>query len=428
MPKDVLVIGAGLAGLTAAWQASQRGKGVQVIAKGWGATHWHTGCIDVLGYWPADSDQEGTDGSEDSVTNPKKTLSQLLMAHPRHPYALVGLAQLEAALESFKQLCMDAGYPLAGSLAKNWRLPSAVGAVRPTCLAPVTMTAGDLDSDAPMLVVGFKQLPDFYAHVAADNLSHQGIPARHVTLDLPLLAQRNFTTAVNLARLMEKAEFRTEVVQAVKPHLADAARVGFPAVLGLEQATAVHQDLQAQLGCSVFEIPGLPPSVPGMRLHRILKTAVEKNGGRVFDGMEAIGSEHENGRVTAVFTESAGRPRQHRYQQVVLATGGLLGGGIVTNHLGEVCEVIFNLPLQTPENRLGWFRRDFADKQGHPIYRSGVNVNAQFQPTNGDTNQAIYENLYAAGNTLAGFDALRERSFDGLALATGYVVGNLVSN
>jgi glycerol-3-phosphate dehydrogenase subunit B len=417
MTNDVLVIGAGLAGLTAAWQASQRGLGVRLIAKGWGATHWHAGCVDVLGYWPVESDT--------AVTNPSTAVSDLLAANPQHPYALVGLAQLETALESLKQLCADAGYPLTGSLGKNWRLPTAVGAARPTCLAPATMIAGDLDDDAPMLLVGFKQLPDFYAHVAADNLAQQGTPARHVTLDLPALAGRNFTTAVHLARFMQQADFRAAVVQAVKPYLGEAARVGFPAVLGLEEATAVHQDLQAQLGRPVFEIPGLPPSVAGMRLHRILKAAIEKNGGRVYDGMEAIGFESEGGRVTAVYTETSGRPRQHRYDQVVLATGGILGGGIVTNHAGEVCEVVFKLPLHTPENRLAWFRRDFLDKQGHPIYRSGVNVNEKFQPTNG---RVIYQNLYAAGNTLASFDPIRERSFDGVALATGYVVGNLVSN
>ncbi|HUM69991.1 MAG TPA: FAD-binding protein, partial [Chloroflexota bacterium] len=214
-------------------------------------------------------------------------------------------------------------------------------------------------------------------------------------------------------------------VQAVKPHLGEAARVGFPAVLGLEEATAVHQDLQAQLGRPVFEIPGLPPSVAGMRLHRILKAAIEKNGGRVYDGMEAIGFEADGGRVTAVYTETSGRPRQHRYDRVVLATGGVLGGGIVTNHAGEVCEVIFNLPLRHPENRLEWFRRDFLDKHGHPIYRSGVSVNEEFQPTNG---RILYQNLYAAGNTLADFEAIRERSFDGVALATGFVVGNIVGN
>lgn len=417
MANDVLVIGAGLAGLATAWQASLHGKGVRVIAKGWGATHWHAGCVDVLGYWPVESDT--------AVPNPSAAIPELLAVNPQHPYALVGLAQLEAALDSLKQVCLEFGYPLGGSLVKNWRLPTAVGAARPTCLAPATMIAGDLDDDAPMLLVGFKQLPDFFAHVAADNLAQQGILARHVTLDLPALAGRNFTTAVNLARFMQQSDFRVAVVQAVKPHLGEAARVGFPAVLGLEEATAVHQDLQSQLGRPVFEIPGLPPSVAGMRLHRILKMAIEKNGGRVYDGMEAIGFEADGGRVTAVYTETSGRPRQHRYDQIVLATGGILGGGIVTNHAGEMCEVIFDLPLHTPENRLAWFRRDFLDKQGHPIYRTGVSVNENFQPMNG---RVVYQNLYAAGNTLAGFDSIVERSFDGVALATGFAVGNLVSN
>lgn len=416
---EILVIGAGLAGLTAAWQATERGKKVRLISKGWGATHWHTGCVDVLGYWPLDSDT--------AVASPAQTIPTLLQDNPKHPYALVGLEQLAAALTALQNLCTAADYPLEGALTKNWLLPSGVGTHRPTCLAPATMTAGDLTSQAPMLIVGFKQLVDFFPNLVADNLAQTGIPAAQVTLDLPTLAQRHNTTAVNLAEMMEQDTFRDEVAAAVKPHLGQAARVGFPAVLGLAQATAVHQDFQKRLGLPVFEIPGLPPSVAGMRLHRILKAAIEKNGGRVFAGVEAMGCVAETGQITAVISETASRPRHHRYQHYVLATGGILGGGISTNHLAEVKEVIFDLPLHLPQNRLAWFQRDFMDKRGHPIYRAGIVVNEQFQPTNGD-GRARYQNLFAAGTTLAHCEAIRERSFDGIAMATGYVVGRLVGN
>ncbi|HID52322.1 MAG TPA: FAD-dependent oxidoreductase [Anaerolineae bacterium] len=222
---DVLVIGAGLAGLTAAWQAVGRGKKVKVLAKGWGATHWHSGCIDLLGYWPLAADT--------AVTNPLQAIEQLIVENPQHPYALAGLDNITVAVNAFQALCAEAGYPLEGSPEKNWLLPTAVGTFRPTCLAPQTMTAGDLSDDAPMLLVGFEQFVDFYPHVAADNLTQQGIPAEYVMLDLPSLARQRRLTSVVLANMMEQETFRQEVAQALKPKLGQAARVGFPAVLGL---------------------------------------------------------------------------------------------------------------------------------------------------------------------------------------------------
>jgi glycerol-3-phosphate dehydrogenase subunit B len=178
------------------------------------------------------------------------------------------------------------------------------------------------------------------------------------------------------------------------------------------------------LGRPVFEIPSLPPSVPGIRLHQIFKQAIERQGSFVYDGMEALRAESENGRITAVFTEAAARPRRHRFEKYVLATGGILGGGIVTNIDGEAREVVFDLPVNAPDSRLNWFKRQFMDKEGHPIYRSGLTVNEQFQPMNG--NGPVYENVYAAGTTLAHCEVIRERSFEGVALATGYTVGNSV--
>jgi glycerol-3-phosphate dehydrogenase subunit B len=414
MIGDLLVIGAGLAGLSAAWRATVAGRKVRVVCKGWGATHWHAGCIDVLGYYPLDT--------QEAVVSPAEGIGRLIAAEPKHPYALLGLEQLDEALKAFQALCKEAHYPLQGSLERNWLLPSAVGTFRPTCLAPEMMTAGDLSSDAPMLLVGFRQLADFYPHLAADNLSLQGIPVGHVTLDLPALRDRNFTTSPILANLFEQPDFRAEVVDALKPHLGPAERVGFPAVLGLGQALAVKRDLEAALARPVFEIPGLPPSVAGMRLHSILVGAIEGQGGRVFDGMEAISSEGDNGQVTAVYTEAAARRRPHRFEDFILATGGILGGGLVADHLGRVSETVFDLPLEAPPSRLDWFKQAFLDGAGHPIYRAGLNVNSRFQPLDNE-GRAVYENLYAAGTTLAHCEVIRERSFEGVALATGYVVG-----
>jgi glycerol-3-phosphate dehydrogenase subunit B len=411
MNDSVLVIGAGLAGLTAAWQTAVSGKKTRLIAKGWGVTHWHAGCVDVLGFY-----------KQQLVSSPVEAIGQLTADYPQHPYALTGIETVAEALAALQALCAKAGYPLHGSLERNWLLPTAVGTLRPTCLAPETMIAGDLRLDTPMLIVGFQHFGDFFAQMVADNLAAQGVPARGVMLDLPELAGRRVLTPVILAQLMEQADFRNEVVRLITPHLGEAMRIGFPAVLGLQQAMAVKADLEGQLARPIFEIPILPPSVPGMRLHYILWQAIERSGGRVQEGMLAVGAEMAEGQVTAVHTEAAARQRSHRFDQYVLATGGLLGGGLVTNFEGEVREVIFNLPVAGPSSRLEWFQREFVTATGHPIYQAGVQVNENLQPVAGN-GRPLYNNLYAAGSTLAHGDVIRERSLEGVALATGYKVG-----
>ncbi|MGC8879091.1 MAG: glycerol-3-phosphate dehydrogenase subunit GlpB [Anaerolineae bacterium] len=409
---DVVVIGAGLAGLMAGWQSAVKGCRVRVVAKGWGTTHWHAGCIDVLGYYPADS--------RTPVEAPAEALADLMRTTPQHPYARVGMEALVLALDAFQQLCAAAGYPMHGSLERNWLLPTALGGVRPTCLAPETMIAGDLRRRDPMLLVGFRPYLDFYPALAADNLSVQGFPARDVTLDLPRPEQRRLVNATNLAQLFERADFRAEVADALKPHLGDAARVGFPAVLGLHNALGVQRDLQERLGRPVFEIPVLPPSVPGMRLHRILTGAIERAGGRVFEGMEVVAADVHEKVVEAVWTQAAARRKLHRARHFVLATGGILGSGIVAEDTDTLREVIFNLPLAAVPERDQWFDQEFLSLRGHPIYRAGIAVNERLQPLDA-ANHVLYANLYVVGTTLAHCDALLERSFEGVALSTGFV-------
>jgi glycerol-3-phosphate dehydrogenase subunit B len=413
----ICIIGAGLAGLVTGWRAAVRGRPVEVISKGWGALYWHAGCIDVLGYYPVDHSHP--------VSSPSAAIDKLAAAQPQHPYALVGAERLAQALKALQGLCAGAGYPLYGSPDKNWLLPTAVGTFRPTCLAPETMIAGDLSHNAPMLIVGFQNYNDFSPHLIADNLTRQGIPATHMVLDLRTLSERNFNYPVSLARLMEDPVFRAELVDKLKPRVGDVERIGFPAILGLEKSLEVKGALETRLRRPVFEIPSLTPSIPGIRLHRILVQSIEAHGGRVHNGMQAVGAQATGDRVTAVYTEAAARRRQHRHGQYVLATGGILGGGITTNHRGEVKEVVFELPVDAPGSHQDWFARSFLDNKGHPIYHAGLNVDDHFRPADGNQ-RPIYDNLYAVGGILAHNEFIRERSLEGIALATGYAVGEML--
>jgi len=414
---DVLVIGAGLAGLTAAWRASIGGLKVRLVTKGWGAIHWHAGCVDVLGYYPI--------SSQNPVESPINALAQITEQQPQHPYAISGLQVISKAVEAFKNLCLEGGYPLSGTLETNWMLPSALGSIRPTCLAPETMIAGDLRRTDPMIIVGFDQLSDFYPGVIADNLINQGLLAREVMLDLMSLQKRRFIYPSTLSRLFETETFQAEVFEALRPKIGNASRVGFPAVLGLEHPMAVLHSLQDNLGCEVFEIPTLPPSIPGIRLHNLLVNAIEKAGGRVFEGMDVMEADIKDSHVSMVWSEAAARDKPHRATNFILATGGILGGGIVGHPDGRAQEVIFGLPIDAPTGQSNWFRRDFLDRLGHPIYQGGLVIDKEYHPLDCQ-GEIAYRNLYTAGTTLGHCEVIRERSFDGVALATGYGVADQV--
>jgi glycerol-3-phosphate dehydrogenase subunit B len=410
------VIGAGLAGLVAGWQAAKQGKRVRVISKGWGSLYWHTGCIDLLG--------RGAEHPSSSILSPAEKLPNLMNDQPRHPYSLAGTDALVEALEEIKELASQSGYPLQGSLERNWLLPTALGTARQTCLAPETMIAGDLNQPGDMLIVGFDQFLDFYPHLIADNLNEKGFSVSHVSLDLDALRQQRFVTGRVLAELFEQAEFRSSVVKALDAALKEhnPARVGFPAVLGIQPALMVKDDLEAKLGRPVFEIPTLPPSIPGIRLHSMLVKAIEHHGGRVVDGTQVISADVQDGIVRAVWSEAAARPKPHRARQFILATGGILGGGFRMETDGRLREQILDLELEdnNPEGRR--YASRFLSPEGHPLFRNGIMVNKDFQPVD-ELGHLLLLNLYVAGAALGGFDPLQELSLEGVALVSGYLAG-----
>ena len=103
---------------------AQGGASVTVVAKGAGGLHLSPGTIDVLGYAP-----ERVDDARRGPAAPSSP------AAPSHPYARLAPEPLGEALEWFRGLvaglCATTGDP-----GRNMLLPTAVGAVRPTALAP----------------------------------------------------------------------------------------------------------------------------------------------------------------------------------------------------------------------------------------------------------------------------------------------------
>lgn len=413
---DLVVIGAGLTGLVAAYTAARAGLEVKVIAKGLGALHWSAGTVDVLGYYPDDGP---------AVERPLQTIRELAKAHPQHPYALLDETSLTGAWQDFCALSREIGLPYEhrkdlGASAVNWLLPSPIGAARPTLLAPQAQLAGDLRRPEPMLIVGFRGMRDFFPQLVAENLSKQGHRARAAFLPLDLITDRRDSNTVQLAHELDdparRGKLAAEMKKLIQP--GESLRVGLPAILGMDEHATAMNELQAATGASIFEIPTLPPSVPGVRLNTALRRRVEQIGVRVQVNMDVTGFHAQGDRVIWVETETSARPLKHRAKNFLLATGGILGGGINTDHTGRVWEVVFGLPLVAPQKRSEWLRPRFLDPAGHPILSSGVPVNRQFQPVDA-SGSPVYSNVWAAGSTLAHADPIRERSLEGIAIVTG---------
>jgi len=404
---DTIVIGAGVAGLTAALRLADQGKRVLVTAKGVGSTHLAPATIDVLGFDPG------------PVARPAEALPAFAAANPEHPYARLQPGLIAASVEWLKERLPAIGYQ--GGLEENFFLPTAVGAVKPSALVPETMAAGDLRVGGHCVFVGLG-LKDFYPAYLADNLAEaqldgHEVSARAIEVSLPL-AGRPDRSSAGLARLLEEASVRDALVRELTGKLERDERIGFPAVLGLTRAGEVWRELEARLARPVFEVATLPPSLSGIRLYNAMSSALREAGGRMHVGEPVVGAETSGGRVEAVITQPTARATSYRADSFVLATGGFASGGLQVDSYGEVSESVFGLPLlDTPAPGGPRFLPDYFAE--HPLNRVGVAVDDRLRPISADGRPA-YENLHASGATVAGASPWREASGNGLSLATGY--------
>ena len=415
MTYDAVVIGAGLAGLTAALRLAEEGQRVAIVAKGVGATHLAPGTIDVLSF---------VDGP---VESPARALPGFCAANSGHPYRRLPVELIGAAVSWFKACLADHGYH--GDLEENFLLPTAVGVAKPTTVVPETMAAGDLRAGGRFVFVGFRGLKDFYPSYLAANLVRAPladgtlIRARSVELAPPLGDERD-VSSVGFARRFEQPGFRAWILDELGRRLMPGEVVGLPAVLGLARAREVWSELEAGLGHRVFEVPTLPPSVPGIRLFDAITGRLRGLGARVVVGSPVVAAERSGARIAGVVTETAGRPLTYKARSFVLASGGFASGGLHLDSFGKARETVFDLPLVgVPGPEEPRFEAGYFDE--HPIARAGVATDDKLRPLDAE-GRISCENLHVAGATLAGAVPWREGSGNGISLATGYAAASAI--
>ncbi len=415
----VVVIGAGIGGCLAALAAKAKDESAAVTLLSTSAERfqYESGTIDVLGY---------TDDKTGPIERP---LFEMRTLPEDHPYSLVGVDGVRNALEFFDDyLENDETLPYLGNRAKNVLLPTLNGNVRPTARYPEGLAGGVASSQEQMHIVGFEQVTHLDAELAGDRLDETApYDVNWTTVEFPI-DPTSSPPLLEIAELLDENRetpngepVRKALADTVRPELDIEPRVGFPAVLGLNNHTEVRRELESLLHADVFEIPAGEPSLPGLRLREQLFELVDASGIERTDAA-AIDVEADGDTIRKLHVDRGASQDERETiegDSFVLATGDVAAGGLVGTG-DDVVEPVFDCPVTVPDTRLEWSVP--APLGDHPFARFGVDVSEELQPVT-TAGEPVFENLYAAGTVIGGHNFVREHSRGGVAVVTGYEAG-----
>ncbi len=410
--SKVLVIGAGLAGLSSALMLQEAGHNVTIVARGMGGLLLSNGTVDILG-WP-----EGS-ASTEPVIDLRTGLTEFAQSHPHHPYHAIGAENTFAGTAWLTQK-LDFFDPVTPQeITENKFMPTAVGAVRPSALIPHSMEHSVLRDGMKLLVVGFRRLKDFPAELIADNLSRSpyvNVTARAITIDVPIReAKECDASSTSHARTFDSAEAQAEranLVAAIKAHVQEGETVLVPAMLGLNPAT--RDEICAQLDAPLGEIPLPPPSICGRRINDTLTQACKEVRIDIQLNAIATGYTAEGDKITGIKIQRAGRTTVMHPDYIVHAGGGFESGNLSRDTNLVIHESVFDLPLYRPEIP----GKDFA---AEGIFRAGVAANHDMNPVD-ENGKVLFHNLHLAGTVLGGALQWEEKSGEGIALGSAYAL------
>lgn len=407
---DLAIIGTGIAGMAAAVFAANRGMSV-AQAGNTGSLAYTTGYFDLLGSIPATD--EG--GKATPVYEPFKALPELLNAFPQHPYRFVDEAGMREAFTELTDFLTRSGLRYEGGGETNHRLPSPAGTLKRTWFVPATMRPAEemLAGTKECVIVDFAGLKGFSARQIAANLSPKRANLRGETVRLP--GPGGEVYAENVARMLETERGRESFANLLQPLVGNASWLGLPACLGIYRPEDIMDDMERRLGVRIFEIPTMPPGVPGIRIKEAFEEASSGMDLRLFRQQRMVWEDQHDGlyrlRVTGTSVE-----RQVLAKNVLLASGRFLGGGLTGERTG-IRETVIGLPVQQPESREDWHRFNYFDQRGHKVHRTGLVCDESLRPL-GNDGKPFAQHLHAAGSVLAGADWMRMKCGAGVAVTT----------
>lgn len=408
--SDILVVGSGMAGMTAALAAAASGKSVTLLCYGVGSLAISSACIDVLGY---------LDGER--VNDPFSAVEKL---PAEHPYRKIGKENVLAALQWFQDFCAGAGIDMHGPEEGkgNRELVTVMGTTKPSYLCPNSHDAACLRSAKRVAVFSVENMKDVHPKLIIEQLKQYPSLAqkefRDFVLPCPVKNVHRNITPLDIARYVEKPEGMRWLKENLEACAGTFDVLLLPPICGMEHAKDVWKTLCDDLKVRLVEMISIPPAVSGLRLYDAMRKALVAKGVSMAENVHILRAEVEEGRCKALHSEEN---RQWEAKEFVIATGGHLGGGLSTEP-GKAWESIFNIPLNVPTDIEAWSSPDVF---GSSLFaRMGVSVGNDLRPLDSE-GRVLLQNVRFAGRILGGYDFPLEKSGHGVALATGWLAGAL---
>jgi len=293
---DVIVVGEGLAGITAAAQAARQNMRVALLSKGPGQFIMGTACLDVGGL--------NTD--------------RLSAAAP---------AQLDEALAFFVRVAASASCSYNGSLSDRCHVPTITGAFQEVSLAPSWSWKGDPRNASRITVAGVENLVGFDPYFLADrlNATTARMGYRNVYRGAEISLSEFHPPVITPIEIAERFDrdsgYRKAVLDRLRNVSLGAGLLIIPGMLGLKTGEADLGLYEEDIGCAICELATLPPSVTGLRLLHRLERAVTHMKVDLYTGFAVRRLCMEGGRCMGVELDTPGRPRVIAADAVILACG-----------------------------------------------------------------------------------------------------------
>ena len=408
---DVCVIGSGLAGMAAALFAAARG--LSVVQMGHtGEIVFASGLLDLLGVHPVSEKRPWSD--------PWAAIDAMVRDIPDHPYGRLKKEDIKAAFDEILAFLAETGLTYHRNIDRNSGVLTSLGTIKSTYAVPHTMWKGvrALNEKPACLILDIRGLKGFSARQIVAAL-HAGWPnLRSARISFPDSDHLNEVYTEHMANALLLPHNREKLAGVLRPLVKKSSIVGLPAILGLYRTHEVISHLEELIGAPIFEIPTIPPSVPGLRLKEAFERGLRLKGVQYFSLTRALKVRQK---ADGHFEIQIGRDDVEHIvdsRGVILASGRFIGGGLHADRT-RIHETIFNLPVYQPDSRADWHHRDFLDSRGHLINQAGLEIDDAFRPLD-DSGGPAFETLFAAGSILAHNDWKRLKCGAGLAIATAF--------